>query len=258
MLLNKTDLVNDADLERVEKRLRSINAFAPIVRCTKSEVSTDNVLNIKGFDLKRTLEMDPQFLNEMGEHEHDTSIGSLSIVQKGDIDLTAAKNWINSLIRTQGADIYRMKGVLSISNSTKKFVYQGVHMIFNGDFEEVWGPDEERESKLVFIGKNLDEDALRSGFEKCIMSPELEEQKKKQLRFAVGDSVDCKISLCAGGEAWKPAGKEPGWFKGEIVALMHREEFMPDGISAPYQVKLEKGDLIHAMKDAEEVVRKAQ
>jgi G3E family GTPase len=258
MILNKTDLVTETDLDRVEKRLRAINAFAPIVRSTKSEVSTEQVLDIKGFDLKRTLEMDPEFLNEMGEHVHDNNVGSISIIQEGDIDLTAVKAWINSLIRTKGADIYRMKGVLSISNSKKKFVYQGVHMIFNGNFEEDWSPDEKRESKLVFIGKNLDEDALRSGFAKCITSPELIEEKKKQLRLAEGDSVECQTKLCAAGGAWKPAGKEPGWDKGTIVALIHREAFMPDGICASYQVKLDNGDLIHVMKDTPEVVRKAQ
>jgi hypothetical protein len=164
------------------------------------------------------------------------------------------------LLCTQGTDIFRMKGVLSISHSKHKFVYQGVHMIFNGEFadEEVWGSDEVRESKLVFIGKNLDEDALRSGFAKCITSPELIEEKKKQLRLAEGDSVECQTKLCAAGGAWKPAGKEPGWDKGTIVALIHREAFMPDGICASYQVKLDNGDLIHVMKDTPEVVRKAQ
>jgi G3E family GTPase len=258
MLLNKTDLVSENDLERVEKRLRAINAFAPIVRCCQSDVSTDNVLNIQGFDLKRTLKMDPEFLNIDNEHEHDSTVGSMSIIEKGDVDLKTGQNWVNETLRTQGTDIYRMKGVLNIANSKRKFVYQGVHMIFNGDFEEPWGPDEERDSRLVFIGKNLDEDGLRSGFAKCLTSPKLMEEKKKQLQFAVGDSVECKTALCAGGEAWRPAGKEPGWDKGKILALMHREDFMPDGMSASYRVKLDKGDLIHVMKDAPEVIRKAQ
>merc|ERR1719379_2805322 len=257
MLLNKTDLVSESDLERVEKRLRSINRFAPIVRTCQSKVSTDNVLDIKGFDLKRTLAMDPEFLTTDGAHEHDETVGSLSIVQKGDVDLKTVQNWVNETLRTMGSDIYRMKGVINIANSKRKFVYQGVHMIFNGDFEEPWEPDEERDSKLVFIGKNLDEDLLRKGFKSCLMTPELEEAKKKQLTFAVGDSVECKTSLCAGGEAWRPAGKEPGFDKGEIVALMHREDFMPDGITAVYRVKLDKGDIIHAMKDAPEVIRRA-
>merc|ERR1711937_564514 len=87
MLLNKTDLVSEADLERVESRLRGINAFAPIIRCSQSNVSTDNVLNIKGFDLKRTMEMDPEFLNTNNEHVHDNTVSSVSISQKGDVDL---------------------------------------------------------------------------------------------------------------------------------------------------------------------------
>jgi G3E family GTPase len=258
MLLNKTDLVSEKDLDRVEKRLRGINAFAPIIRTCQSKVSADSVLDIQGFDLKRTLEMDPEFLSTNMEHEHDDSIGSLSIKLGGDVDLKTVQNWVNETLRTQGKDIYRMKGVLNIANSKKKFVYQGVHMIFNGDFEEPWGPDEERISKLVFIGKNLDEAALRRGFEKCIASPELVEEKKKQLRLAMDDSVECNTSLCAGGDAWRAAGKEPGWDRGKIVALVHREDFMPDGISAPYRVKLDKGEIIHVMKDAPEVIRKVQ
>merc|ERR1719310_2060346 len=94
MLLNKIDLVTEADLVRVEKRLRDINAFAPILRCQQSSVSPDSVLDIKGFDLKRTLEMDPEFLNTDGEHEHDNSVTSLSIVQEGDVDLDAVQDWV--------------------------------------------------------------------------------------------------------------------------------------------------------------------
>merc|ERR1711985_176846 len=114
MLLNKTDLVEEADLVRVEERLKSINAFAPIIRCCQSEVSTDNVLDIKGFDLKRTVEMDPEFLNIDNEHEHDSTVSSVSIVQKGDVDLKSVQDWVNSLLRAQSEGIFRMKGVLSI------------------------------------------------------------------------------------------------------------------------------------------------
>jgi G3E family GTPase len=256
MLLNKTDLVEEKDLERVEKRLRAINAFAPIIRCSQSEVSTDNVLDIQGFDLKRTLEMDPEFLNIDGEHEHDHTVGSMSVIQKGEVDLESVQEWVNFVRKTQGQDIYRMKGVLSIAHSKKKFVYQGVHMIFNGDFDEEWAPDEQRESKLVFIGKNLDKEGLRSGFLKCLTSPELEEEKKKNLRFAVGDSIECNTSQCTKSDSWVAAGAQgAGWEKGKIVELMCREEFMPDGVVAPYQVKLDKGDIIYVPFDARDVIR---
>merc|ERR1712196_396780 len=155
MLLNKIDLVTEADLVRVEKRLRDINAFAPILRSQQSQVAVDSVLDIRGFDLKRTLEMDPEFLNSDGEHVHDNTVTSVSVSQKGDLDLDSIQKWISTLLQEKGADIFRMKGVLTIKNAEQRFVYQAVHMIFNGNFTEPWGPDEERESKLVFIGKNL-------------------------------------------------------------------------------------------------------
>ena len=172
MLLNKIDLVSEADLERVEARLKSINKFAPIVRSQQSKVSVDTVLDIRGFDLKRVLEMDPEFLSSDGEHEHDNTVTSLSIVQQGDVDLSLISAWVSKTLQEKGTDIFRMKGVLSISHAQQKFVYQAtsgaetrpppphthscpargpqaVHMIFNGDFdEECWKPGEERSSKL--------------------------------------------------------------------------------------------------------------
>jgi hypothetical protein len=172
MLLNKTDLVTEEDLVRIEARLKSINKFAPIVRCCKSEVNVENVLNIKGFDLKRTLEMDPGFLATDSEHVHDQNVTSLSIVQPHDVNYSLVSEWLGILLRTKGADIYRMKGILAISRTDEKFVYQGVHMIFNGSFEDVWGNNETRESKLVFIGKHLDHAELKAGFAACLDSPE--------------------------------------------------------------------------------------
>merc|ERR1711908_149627 len=81
LIVNKVDLVTEADLERVEARVRAINQFAPIQRCQQSTVSVDSVLNVRGFDLKRVLEMDPAFLDTDGEHAHDQTVTSLSFVQ---------------------------------------------------------------------------------------------------------------------------------------------------------------------------------
>merc|ERR1719240_1076510 len=100
--------------------------------------------------------MDPEFLNTDGEHEHDTSVSSVSITKEGLLDLGSVQDWITPLLQTKGADIYRMKGVLNVKHATQKFVYHAVHMIFNGEFTEPWAEDEPRGSKLVFIGKNLD------------------------------------------------------------------------------------------------------
>jgi G3E family GTPase len=67
----------------------------------------------------------------------------------------------------KGADIFRMKGVLSIKNDSKRFVFQGVHMLFDGEPGKPWGT-EARTNKIVFIGRNLDRAALEAGFKKCI------------------------------------------------------------------------------------------
>jgi len=243
MLLNKTDLVTEEDLVRVEKRLRSLNGFAPIMRTLRSEISVDSVLDIRGFDLKRTLEMDPEFLNTDGSHEHDSSVTSLSIIQPGDVDLDAVQSWVGEILQSKGADIYRMKGVLSIADTEQKFVYQAVHMIFNGDFDESWQEGETRQSKLVFIGKNLDHAELKAAFAACAVTDDVRTKKLKNLRFGVGDSVACNT----GGS----------FQKGKVTSLMYREEGMPPGMVAPYQVKLDSGSLIYVPEDTEGFVRKA-
>ena len=92
MILNKTDLVTEDDLVRVEKRLKSMNSSASIIRTERSAVSVDNVLDIRAFDLKKTIDMDPEFLNTENEHEHDTTVSSVSVIEKrqeralGDLD----------------------------------------------------------------------------------------------------------------------------------------------------------------------------
>lgn len=246
LLLNKIDLATEEDVARVEARLKNINSVAPIIRCTQSEVPVDSLLNIGGFDLKRTLEMDPGFLDTSGEHQHDEAVSSVSIVLQGNLDLDLVQSWISQLLRENGADIYRMKGVLSIDHAEERFVYQAVHMIFNGVFMEPWVPGEVRQSKLVFIGKNLDRDKLTKEFSACLATPEALALKLKMLRFAVGDKVKCNT------------GEERDyWSRGEIVALMYNDEFMPPGMVAPYQVKLDDGSLIYAPFDTDEVIRKA-
>jgi len=244
LLLNKIDLVSEADLERIEARLRAINQFAPIQRCTKACVSVDSVLDIRGFDLKRTLEMDPEFLNTDNEHEHDASVTSLSIVHPGELDLDLVQAWMGDLLETRGADIYRMKGVLAIAHSEKKLVYQGVHMIFSGDFDGMWQAGEERQSKLVFIGKYLD-GGIKSAFEACLTTPENIEKKRKNLRFPIGTRVKCKVG-----------GGRSGWRAGEVVAHLYRDEFMPPDAVAPYQCKMSDGELIYVPEDKDSLVKK--
>eukprot|EP00747_Dinoflagellata_sp_TGD_P167302 gnl/TRDRNA2_/TRDRNA2_191450_c0_seq1.p1 gnl/TRDRNA2_/TRDRNA2_191450_c0~~gnl/TRDRNA2_/TRDRNA2_191450_c0_seq1.p1 ORF type:complete len:324 (+),score=71.33 gnl/TRDRNA2_/TRDRNA2_191450_c0_seq1:398-1369(+) len=246
MLLNKIDLVTEEDLVRVEARLKKINSFAPIQRTEKSKVSVDSVLNIQGFDLKRVLEMDPEFLDTEGEHVHDNTVTSISITEKGDLHLDDIQKWIGGLLKDKGNDIFRMKGVLAIQHSEQKFVYQAVHMIFNGDFNytEPWRPDEPRESKLVFIGKNLDHEQLRESFRACLATPESFQNKLKNLRFKIGDRVECHMG-------------DDEWIPGEICALMFRdEEDMSPGEVAPYRIHLDDGNFTFAPVDVDHVIRR--
>ena len=168
ILLNKTDLVEEAELPPIEARLKKLNPSAQIYRCQQSKVEPKELVGIGAFDLEKTLEMDPEFLDTEGEHEHDPSVSSISYKFEGFLNQHKLNRWIGHIIRTMGADLFRYKGVLSIAGVDDKFVFQGVGMLFSGSFvDSKWGPDEPRECRFVFIGKNLDKKALEDGFLAC-------------------------------------------------------------------------------------------
>lgn len=242
ILLNKVDLVSEeADLKRIEARLRAINKFAPIERSTNSDISIDRVLNIGAFNLERTLEMDPEFLNTDNEHIHDSTVTSLGIDVAGDIDLSLFQKWLQTLLRNNGADLYRIKGIISVADVQERYVYQAVHMIFQGDFTERWADGECRSCKLTFIGKGMDHEALRSGFESCLATPANYQRLADSLRFKVGDKVECRT-----GRSWE---------RGVVIKHLYREAGAP-GFLAPYQIRLD-GDksLIFCPEDSPHLIR---
>ncbi len=168
ILLNKTDLVTPNDLDVLESRIRSMNALTKIYRTRDSELDMDALLGIGGFDLDRALEIDPEFLNELA-HEHDETVGSVAIVETGEVDDDKLNAWLGELLRDQGADIFRMKGILTIAGEDMRFVFQGVHMLFDGRADRPWEPGETRKNELVFIGRNLDEAQLKKDFQRCLV-----------------------------------------------------------------------------------------
>ena len=101
-----------------------------------------------------------------GAHEHNEEVTSVGISESGDLDGKRLNDWISGLLNTKGADIYRMKGVLSVKGTPKRLVFQGVHMLFDAKFDRDWG-SEPRTNTLVFIGKNLDRAALTQSFKAC-------------------------------------------------------------------------------------------
>jgi G3E family GTPase len=167
ILINKTDLVTPEQLHELEKRIRGMNAMAKIYRTRNSEVSMDTLLGVKAFDLNRALEIDPQFLGE-DAHQHDETVYSVALVEQGTLNGEKLHAWMSELLRTQGPDIFRMKGILNIAGEDNRFVFQGVHMLFDGKPDRPWKPDETRKNELVFIGRNLDEAKLRQDFLACM------------------------------------------------------------------------------------------
>ncbi|MBY0514299.1 MAG: GTP-binding protein, partial [Gemmataceae bacterium] len=101
-------------------------------------------------------------------HSHTHSdVNSVGITIPGDLDAKRLNEWMGELLQARGPDIYRMKGVLSIRNDPKRFVFQGVHMLFDGQPGKPWG-SEARGNKLVFIGRRLDRAELEAGFRRCL------------------------------------------------------------------------------------------
>ena len=169
ILVNKTDLADEAGLATVEARLRAINPVARLLRTRRCDVDLGVVLDNGAFDLDRLLGLEPDLLDGHGHHhhEHDQGVGSVSFRIDRPLDGRRFVDWIGMLLAIRGADILRSKGILAFAGEERPFVFQGVHMLQEGDFAPAWRPGQRRDSRLVLIGRNLDAPVLRAGFEGC-------------------------------------------------------------------------------------------
>jgi len=192
ILLNKTDLVTEAELREVEARIRAINPYAKLHRTQRSQIPLNEILGRNAFDLDRILDIEPEFLHaadhghghDQGhdhgdgnhhhhdhgglKHYHDEDMQSFSL--KTDKPLSPDKffPWIQKLVAEDGPAILRCKGILNFKDDPDRFVFQGVHMILDGDHQRAWKDGEKRDSKLVFIGRNLPEEKIRKGFDSVV------------------------------------------------------------------------------------------
>ncbi len=166
IVLNKLDLVTPEELKAVEDRIRSINRFAKIHKATKGEVAIDKLLGLNAFDLSRVLEAVPDFLDE-DSHTHNEHLNSVSFSLDKPLDPEKFNTWIGHILQTQGQNLLRTKGILSYKNEDRRFAFQAVHMIADGGFVAPWKAGETRQSRLVFIGRDLNRPQLRRGFESC-------------------------------------------------------------------------------------------
>jgi G3E family GTPase len=166
IILNKTDLASPEELDAVEARIRAINPYARIHRTQNCAVPVEEVLGRNAFDLDRIIELEPDFLEEGHHHHHDEDMQSVSF-RTQEVDPEKFMPWISELTQREGPNILRCKGIVAFPNEPRRFVFQGVHMILDGDLQQEWKPGEKRESRVVFIGRDLDESAIREGFLSC-------------------------------------------------------------------------------------------
>jgi G3E family GTPase len=197
ILLNKIDLASEGEISEVRNRVKAINAFAPVYETENSIIDPSKLIGIGAFDLSKTLEMDPEFLDTDAEHEHDENVTSTSSKFEGELNVNKLERWIGELMQTKAEDLFRYKGVLAVKGMDQKFVFQGVHMLFGGDFNQeigLWKDNEKRECRFVFIGRNLDHAALEAGLMEC---------KAEELRFEAGDMVRANIGEFTKGKILK-------------------------------------------------------
>jgi G3E family GTPase len=200
ILINKTDLVSPEELREVEGRIRGINPYAKVHRTERAQIPLSEVLDRNAFDLDRILDIEPEFLETEDDHDHhhahghdhghdhgdghhhhyhdghahglkhyhDEEMQSVSLRSDKPLDSDKFFPWVQNLVQTEGPSILRCKGILSFKNDDDRFVFQGVHMILDGDHQRPWKKGEKRDSRIVFIGRNLREETIRKGFESCI------------------------------------------------------------------------------------------
>jgi G3E family GTPase len=192
IVLNKTDLVSESELAEVEARIRGINPYAKLHRTERCQVALSDVLERGAFDLDRILELEPDFLKDDDhdhhhdhdhhdhdhhhddghghglKHYHDEEMQSMSLRSDKPLDQEKFMTWLQELLAAEGQKILRSKGIMAFAGEDDRYVFQGVHMMLEGSRQRPWKPDEKRESRLVFIGRELPEEMIREGFEKCV------------------------------------------------------------------------------------------
>ena len=166
IVLNKIDDAAGPATE-IESWLRELNPYASIIRANRSDVPAGAILNRHGFDLE-CVEAQLATRPETRNHDHieNDGITSVSLTSNAPLDAVALESWLQQLLARHGVDILRTKGVLSIHGEDRKLVLQAVNMMLEGDYVGLWESDA-RESRLVFIGRNLNPGDLNAGFQRC-------------------------------------------------------------------------------------------
>jgi G3E family GTPase len=167
ILLSKTDLMKEEEVEALTKRLKRMNPRAPIKKVHFGDAPIAEVLDIRGFNLNAILEVDPSFLTDVA-HEHHDEVESFVFKSDKAFNGDKLEQFLSGMIQVYGPDLLRYKGVLWMKGNPRRVVFQGVHMMMGGDLGKPWSKTDKKSSVLVFIGKKLPKDLFIAGLEQCL------------------------------------------------------------------------------------------
>ena len=170
ILITKTDLVDAQAVKALKQRVVQMNPRAKVGEARNGVASIDDLLDIRGFDLNAILEIEPDFLTDVS-HEHDDDVTSFVFRADKPLDLEHTEDFLSGVIQVYGAKLMRYKGVLNVKGMDRRVVIQGVHMLMGSEHGAAWRPGEKRDSKMVFIGRDMPKGLLLDGLAHCVAQP---------------------------------------------------------------------------------------
>ena len=167
ILISKSDLAAEEETQKLLSRMKRMNPRATYERVHFGETDIKKILDVRGFNLNSVLDIDPDFLKE-DHHHHDDDIQSFVFTSARAMNMEKIEAFLSLLIQSYGNDMLRYKGVLNIEGEPNRMIFQGVHMTMGGSPGKPWLKDEARETKMVFIGRNLPKRIFVEGLAYCV------------------------------------------------------------------------------------------
>ena len=168
VILNKTDLVAPEVVEDIRRAVGRINDTAQVVAAVRCDLPIATLLDRNAFDIGKLLFGNPaQPQAAPGNHIQEHGIESVSLTSDAPLDAEELGEFLSTLLKTKGQDIYRSKGIMDVAGARQRFIFHGVHMFLETAWGTPWADGEVRQSRAVFIGRDLDREALKHGLAGC-------------------------------------------------------------------------------------------
>jgi len=177
LLLTKTDLCTEEEIDSVLQRLQTVNPFAKVLpmnlKDMESPIPVDDLCNVRAFSLDKALEFDSTFLDNEDDHVHDPGIKALGVKLRGALNQDRLNGFFGDVLKKYPKEMYRMKGILDVAGIEERYIFHAVNCHFGGMPQGVWPSENQRESRAVFIGKGVDHEWLVGRLRLCFESPHL-------------------------------------------------------------------------------------